>query len=149
MSPVPSRRWLRPDGDIRQGFVYERVPHITLRDIANNAEIDVIWERYQEQLEPSREMLNDELDESWEEWEIPREADPNWPDFAKECHARLVEAAHRPAARDRRLDRGQGRVRIPLRQALRGPQHGPCGWARSPSRACRLTACSASTRTTN
>ena len=31
-------------GDIRQGFVYERVPHITLRDIANNAEIDVIWE---------------------------------------------------------------------------------------------------------
>ena len=31
-------------GDLRQGFVYERVPHITLRDIANNAEIDVIWE---------------------------------------------------------------------------------------------------------
>ena len=74
-------------GNIRQGFVYERVPHITLRDIANNAEIDVIWERYQEQLEPSREMLNDELGESWDEWEIPREADPNWPDFAKECHA--------------------------------------------------------------
>ena len=35
-------------GDIRQGFVYERVPHITLRAIANNAEIDVIWEEYQE-----------------------------------------------------------------------------------------------------
>ena len=34
-------------GDIRQGFVYKRVPHITLRDIANNAEIDVIWERLQ------------------------------------------------------------------------------------------------------
>ena len=31
-------------GNVRQGFVYERVPHITLRDIANNAEIDVIWE---------------------------------------------------------------------------------------------------------
>ena len=27
--------------DIRQGFVYERVPHITLKSIANNAEIDV------------------------------------------------------------------------------------------------------------
>ena len=25
--------------NVRQGFVYERVPHITLRDIANNAEI--------------------------------------------------------------------------------------------------------------
>ena len=26
------------------GFVYERVPHITLKSIANNAEIDVIWD---------------------------------------------------------------------------------------------------------
>ncbi len=32
-------------GNIRQGFVYERVPHITLKSIANNAEIDVIWEQ--------------------------------------------------------------------------------------------------------
>ena len=28
-------------GDVRQGFVYDRVPHITLKSIANNAEIDV------------------------------------------------------------------------------------------------------------
>ena len=41
-------------GDIRQGFVYERVPHITLKSIANNAEIDVIWERRQGTLEPLR-----------------------------------------------------------------------------------------------
>ena len=41
-------------GDVRQGFVYERVPHITLKSIANNAEIDVIWERCQETLEPLR-----------------------------------------------------------------------------------------------
>lgn len=34
-------------GDIRHGFVYERVPHITLKSIANNAEIDVIWDRLQ------------------------------------------------------------------------------------------------------
>src|SRR5207237_3542945 len=45
-------------GDIRQGFVYERVPHITLKSIANNAEIDVIWERWQETLEPLRAQLN-------------------------------------------------------------------------------------------
>ena len=31
-------------GNVRHGFVYERVPHITLKSIANNAEIDVIWE---------------------------------------------------------------------------------------------------------
>jgi adenine-specific DNA-methyltransferase len=45
-------------GDIRQGFVYERVPHITLKSIANNAEIDVIWEKWQQTLEPLRARLN-------------------------------------------------------------------------------------------
>ena len=39
-------------GDIRQGFVYERVPHITLKSIAHNAEIDVIWEKWEERLAP-------------------------------------------------------------------------------------------------
>ena len=58
-------------GDIRQGFVYERVPHITLKSIANNAEIDVIWEQWQARLEPLREALNKELQKSWQEWEIP------------------------------------------------------------------------------
>jgi adenine-specific DNA-methyltransferase len=45
-------------GNIRHGFVYERVPHITLKSIANNAEIDVIWEKWQATLEPLREKLN-------------------------------------------------------------------------------------------
>jgi len=48
----------RTHGDIRLGFVYERVPHITLKSIANNAEIDVIWEKWQEVLEPIRQRLN-------------------------------------------------------------------------------------------
>jgi adenine-specific DNA-methyltransferase len=73
--------------DIRQGFVCERIPHITLRDIANNTEIDVIWEKYQEKLEPVRQQLNEALSENWEEWEIPRNADASWPDEAKETHA--------------------------------------------------------------
>ena len=37
-------------GNIRHGFVYERVPHITLKSIANNAEIDVIWDKWQAKL---------------------------------------------------------------------------------------------------
>ena len=45
-------------GDVRQGFVYERVPHVTLKSIANNAEIDAIWETWQETLEPLRERLS-------------------------------------------------------------------------------------------
>src|SRR5262249_27241869 len=53
--------------DIRQGFVYERVPHITLKSIANNSEIEVIWEKYQQTLEPLREQLNSALGTKWEE----------------------------------------------------------------------------------
>ncbi len=51
----------KTEEDIRKGFVYERVPHITLKSIANNAEIDVIWEKHQETLEPLREKLNGAL----------------------------------------------------------------------------------------
>jgi adenine-specific DNA-methyltransferase len=85
---TPSSQPVR--GNIRQGFVYERVPHIMLETIANNAEIDVIWDRFQQALEPLREALNKTLNkkwEEWEEWEIPREADAKWPDAAKQAHA--------------------------------------------------------------
>jgi len=74
-------------GNIRHGFVYERVPHITLKSIANNAEIDVIWEEWQSKLEPLREILNAALKKTWQEWEIPREAEAKWPEPAKSLHA--------------------------------------------------------------
>ena len=74
-------------GDVRHGFVYERVPHITLKSIANNAEIDVIWEDFQTRLEPLREQLNAALGMAWEEWEIPRDADASWSTDATEAHA--------------------------------------------------------------
>ena len=88
-------------GDIRQGFVYERVPHITLKAIANNAEIDVIWEKGQKDLEPIREELNGMLSASWEEWEIPRDADESWPEEAKGLHARWW---NRRIARQKEID---------------------------------------------
>ena len=74
-------------GRIRYGFVYERVPHIMLSSIANNAEIDVIWEHWQAKLEPLREKLNAALKNTWHELGIPREADAKWPDAAKNLHA--------------------------------------------------------------
>ncbi|MGH9687691.1 MAG: site-specific DNA-methyltransferase [Candidatus Acidiferrales bacterium] len=103
-------------GNIGLGFVYERVPHITLKSIANNTEIDVIWDKFQQTLEPLREQLNtalvgwaerSEAQQSgksnvghrsrsaqpttvckpFEEWEIPREADANWAEAAKKLHA--------------------------------------------------------------
>jgi adenine-specific DNA-methyltransferase len=60
-------------GRLRQGFVYKRVPHITLKSIANNAEIDAIWESNQAKLEPLRQAINAALGTDWQEWEIPRE----------------------------------------------------------------------------
>ena len=87
--------------NIRQGFVYERVPHITLKSIANNAEIDVIWEKFQETLEPLRRELNNGLDTSYEEWEIPRDADDAWPEEIRRIHADWWE--HR-IARQKEID---------------------------------------------
>ena len=82
---VPSSQ--RTHGDIRHGFVYERVPHVTLRSIANSAEIDVIWETWQGTLEPLRAKLNTLLKAKWEEWEIPRDVDLKWSEAAKKIHA--------------------------------------------------------------
>ena len=132
--------------DVRQGFVYERVPHITLRAIANNAEIDVIWEDAQQRLEPLREELNRVLGESWEGWEIPRDAEETWPEEAVRLHAQWWEQR---AARQNEIDASiaanakheylydkpyedRGKVRVA---------------GRSPSRASRLTASWEWTRT--
>ena len=104
---VPSSQPTR--GNIRHGFVYERVPHITLKSIANNAEIDVIWTQYQAKLEPLRMLLTrcasiggnetskpgkpmlahrvNKTADPLEEWEIPREAEEKWSKEAKAAHA--------------------------------------------------------------
>ncbi len=68
--------------DVKKGFVYKRVPHITLKSIANNEEIDLIHARWQEQLEPLRAQISALLPSprsgegagvrDWPEWEIPR-----------------------------------------------------------------------------
>ena len=87
--------------NIRQGFVYERVPHITLKSITNNAEIDVIYERWQEALEPLCTDLNAALGQTWEEWEIPRDVQDDWPAETKTLHARWWEAR---IARQREID---------------------------------------------
>jgi adenine-specific DNA-methyltransferase len=74
-------------GDIRQGFVNERVPHVTLKSIANNAEIEVIWEKFQGILESLRDQLNTALKQKWKEWEVPRVPDDTWPEKAKKVYS--------------------------------------------------------------
>jgi adenine-specific DNA-methyltransferase len=74
-------------GNIRQGFVYERVPHITLKSIANNAEIDVIWNGHSGSMDALRELLNKSLGKNLQEWEVPRNAEAKWPEATKKLHA--------------------------------------------------------------
>jgi len=76
----------KTENDIKKGFVYRGVPHITLKAIANNTEIDTIYTKWQEKVEPMRVKLNGLLKKSWEEWEIPREVAKEWPKEAKKLH---------------------------------------------------------------
>jgi adenine-specific DNA-methyltransferase len=93
--PLPTaereKKW---DGDIRKGFVYRRVPHVTLKSIANNEEIDAIHAKWQPQLEKLLSDLNRILPSAvsrkpsaLKEWEVPREAPADWADKAKKLHA--------------------------------------------------------------
>ena len=51
----------RTYGDLRQGFVYKRVSHITLKAIANNTEIDAVWVQRQPAVESALAALNETL----------------------------------------------------------------------------------------
>jgi adenine-specific DNA-methyltransferase len=77
---------------IRRGFVLERVPHITLKSIANNSEIDTIWDAHQETLETLLTAINDAKQETWEEWQVPRDPANSWPDAAQKEHAKVLKA---------------------------------------------------------
>jgi adenine-specific DNA-methyltransferase len=60
-------------GDIKKGFVYERVPHVTLKSIANNEEIDQIHAEVQPAIEKLLAEINKVAKKKWQEWEVPRE----------------------------------------------------------------------------
>ena len=81
---APSNRQVQ--NNIKFGFVCERKARVYLKDIANNTEIDVIWDHWQAKLEPLRKNLNTNLKKSWEEWEIPRECSAQWSEDTKKIH---------------------------------------------------------------
>ena len=93
---VPSSQPTR--GDIRQGFVYERVPHITLKSIANNAEIDVIWDEWQQKLEPLREALERRAENRLAGMGDPARGRNEVAAQGQGAARRLVEAASRGSA---------------------------------------------------
>lgn len=79
-----------PHEGLKGGFVYKTVPHITLKSIANNPEIDEIYERMHPAIEQALDTLNRSLsrkEEGLKEWEVPFDFPEDWP-----------EAAHTPFA---------------------------------------------------
>ena len=106
-------------GNIAHGFVYKRVPHITLKSIANNAEIDVIWNKFEAELAPLRDKLTVALPKDWlakyrkqqkytadvpdaiQEWEVPRESPTDW---SKTAQALVTEFWELRIARQKEID---------------------------------------------
>ncbi|MGD0817779.1 MAG: site-specific DNA-methyltransferase [Methanomassiliicoccales archaeon] len=68
----------KPMGDIRKGFVNWRVPHLTLRSIANNEQIDSIHNKWIKKQEPLLHEINKVMGKNLEEWEIPRLSSNNF-----------------------------------------------------------------------
>jgi len=62
----------KTEDDIKKGFVYRRVPHVTLKSIANNEEIDAIHARWQPEIEAALAAVNEAAGQKWQEWEVPR-----------------------------------------------------------------------------
>ncbi len=78
--------------DLRQGFVYKRASHITLRTIIHNAEIGVIHQRHEKNLAELHEKLNVATKQQYKEWEIPAIAEEEWGETSKRLHARYIAA---------------------------------------------------------
>ena len=98
-----------PHERLRGGFIYKTVPHVTLKDIANNADIDSIYERLHPRIDASLAALNSALNNAhlkFEftvangvrkgqklvtsgneieliEWEVPFDYPTDWPSEAK------------------------------------------------------------------
>jgi adenine-specific DNA-methyltransferase len=96
-----------PHEGLKGGFIYKTVPHVTLKSIANNPEIDAIYERMHPAIEEALGDLNatfglhDALvpfkategvrkgqtlklgQDALHEWEVPFDYPDTWPEFAR------------------------------------------------------------------
>ncbi|MCB1549346.1 MAG: site-specific DNA-methyltransferase, partial [Hyphomicrobiaceae bacterium] len=100
-----------PHEGLKGGFIYRTVPHVTLKSIAGNPDIDTIWEERHPAIATALDALNAALlvappaafapaqghrkgkrvtfaeGERLEEWEVPFEAPEEWPAAAAEPFA--------------------------------------------------------------
>ncbi len=73
-----------PQEGVKSGFIYKTVPHVTLKSIANNPEIDEIYERDHPKIEAALAALNTAIKQDLKEWEVSFDFRPDWPAVAHE-----------------------------------------------------------------
>ena len=77
----------QPSRNVREGFVYERAFNVTSGSIANNPNIEVIFEKARKQIEPLLEKLKNEISpkskDKLNEWDLPDVANDKWGAKAK------------------------------------------------------------------
>jgi adenine-specific DNA-methyltransferase len=71
-----------PQEGLRGGFIYKTVPHVTLKSIANNPEIDEIYARMHPAVGAALADLNKVADKNLKEWEVPFDFPNEWPESA-------------------------------------------------------------------
>jgi len=82
-----------PHEGLKGGFIYKTVPHVTLKSIANNPEIDEIFERMHPAIEKALAELNGVLvgaglkpaptSGELQEWHVPFDFPADWPESAR------------------------------------------------------------------
>ncbi len=74
-----------PHEGLRGGFIYKTVPHVTLKSIANNSEIDEIHERMHPAIESALAELNKAVKQKLKEWEVQFDFPEDWPTAARKA----------------------------------------------------------------
>ena len=77
---------------VRHGFVYERVPHINLRAVATNAEIDVIWDKWSAKINQLREQIQKLVRNRGSDDSLEAADTTGWSDEAVSLRTSLLEA---------------------------------------------------------
>jgi len=68
-----------PHEGLKSGFIYKTVPHVMLKSIANNPDIDEIFERMHPAIEAALVELNKAAKQKLKEWEVPFDFPADWP----------------------------------------------------------------------
>ena len=72
-----------PHEGLKSGFIYKSEPHVMLKSIANNPEIDDIYERMHPAVNAALSELNEAAKQKLNEWEVPFDFPEDWPEAAR------------------------------------------------------------------